>query len=92
MTNTELVKQKAIDRGYSLYSGNADNSKLNYIRPDGLGLVLYPETEEFEIYYNIDIITSVTIGNKANSFMNDKHFKNIESRVEKYMNIIKANT
>lgn len=91
MTNTELVKQKAVDRGYSLYSRSADDSKLNYIRPDGLGLVLYPETEEFEVYYNIDVITSITIGNKASSFMNDKHFKNIESRVEKYMNTIKEN-
>lgn len=89
MTNIELIKQKAIDRGYSLYSKSADNFKLNYIRPDGLGLVLYPDTEEFEVYYNIDLITSITIGNKAGSFMNDKHFEKIEAKVEKYMNVIK---
>lgn len=88
MTNIELIKQKAVDRGYSLYSRSADNSKLNYIRPDGLGLVLYPDTEEFEVYYNIDLVTSIQIG-RAGSFMNDKHFARLEAKVEKYMNIIK---
>lgn len=90
MTKIQLIKQKAVDRGYSLYSGNADNSKLNYVRPDGLGLILYPETEEFEIYYNIDLVTSMYTG-KAGSFMNDKHFTRLESKVERYMNIIKEN-
>lgn len=90
MTKIELIKQKALDRGYSLYSGNADNSKLNYVRPDGLGLILYPETEEFEIYYNIDLVTTMQTG-KAGSFMNDKHFTRLESKVEKYMNVIKEN-
>lgn len=87
--NIEKINLKAIERGYWLHNKTVDNKRLNYIKDNGIGLLVYPETEEFEIYYNIDLCTNIKVG-RCGSFMNDKHFKFHENRLERHVDIIKS--
>lgn len=57
MGNNDSVLTRAKERGYSIYSHSGDHRLYNLIREDGIGLELYPETEEFKIYYNHKLIT-----------------------------------
>lgn len=89
MLNIEEMRNKARERGYWLHNKTADDKRYNFIKDNGIGLIVYPEKDEFEIYYNIDIFTHIK-GDRCSSFMNDNHFKIFENRIERYANIIKS--
>ena len=82
------VLNKAVERGYVLHNHTSDHKRYNFIREDGVGLILYPQSEEFEIYYNVDLSVSLQ-GGKCGSFMNDKHFRSNENRIAKYAYILR---
>lgn len=84
----EDVLNKARDRGYTLHNSSSDHKSCNLIRGDGIGLMIYPETEEFKLYYNVDL-AFVLDGGKCGSFMNDKHFKLFEDKIVKYAYILR---
>lgn len=84
----DIMLDKAIERGFTLHHKTGDDSVYNFLTPDGLGLIVYPNTDEFEIYYNIDLCYSIK-GGKCGSFLNDKHFDRHRNIVEKYMCILK---
>ena len=89
MLSAEEIIDKAMERGYVLHNYSADKKQLNFIKNNGLGLLAYLNNdEEFELYYDIDLIFKVT-GGKCGSFMNDKHFNSHEKEIEKYMNHLK---
>ena len=82
------IVAKAIERGYTSHNHTADHRRRNFIREDGVGLIVYPQSEEFEIYYNVDLVVSLQ-GGKCGSFMNDKHFSQIEAKVAQYAYILR---
>ena len=88
MLDLTEMKNKATERGYSLHSRTSDYSRYNFINDNGIGLLVYPNSDEFQLYYNIDLCTSIQ-GGKCGSFMNDKHFNFHEAKVSKYANILK---
>lgn len=88
MLDIEKVKEKALERGYELHSRTSDYSRYNFINNLGIGLLVYPKSDEFEIYYNVDLCTSLQ-GGRCGSFFNDKHFNNHESRIKKYVEVLK---
>lgn len=88
MLDLTEMRNKAEERGYTLHHKTGDCKRYNFINNDGIGLIVYPESDEFEIYYNIDLCTSIQ-GGKCGSFMNDKHFNLHESKISKYANILR---
>lgn len=85
----EKLLDLARSRGYTEHSYTADHSQYNFVRPDGLGLLLYPDKDEFELYYSVTMLVHMKI-EKASPFSSDKQFSFMESQLAKYVNIIKA--
>lgn len=90
LSKREVLVKKAEERGYKLHNVELITQRCNLIRPDGVGLIIWPETEEFEIYYNIDLLYSIK-GGKCGSFLNDRHFKMHEDKVVRYAHILQDN-
>lgn len=83
MKNLEDIKLKAKERGYVLQLRNANNSELFYNK-DNIVLTLYPKIEGFSLsFYIDDLINLETL--QCGSFMDDEHFKEIESNFIKYV-------
>jgi len=89
MDEFENIIEKARERGYSLHNRTANHSIYNFLRDDGIGLIVYTNAEEFEIYYNVDLVVTLK-GGRCGSFMNDKHFASHEGRIAKYAYILKS--
>lgn len=86
MKNLENIKLKAEERGYTLSLRNANNSELFYNK-DNIILILYPKCEGFSLsFYIDDLVNLETL--QCGFFMNDEHFKGIESNFVKYVHII----
>ena len=89
MLHIEEMKQKAEERGYTLHNKTADNSRFNFVSLEtGVGLIVYPNSDEFEIYYNVNLCITLQNG-KAGSFMNDNHFNKLERMFMKYVTPLK---
>lgn len=92
MTQYENLIEKAKERGYEKHhvvkDANDEVIRYNFIKFNGLGLILYPKTGEFTLYYNLDLLTKIEI-EKCSPFMMDEHFKQKEKTIEKYINALK---
>jgi len=82
----EDIKSKAEERGYKFYIRNMDNSELYYTK-NNIILILYPKCGGFAFNFYIDESVNLeTI--QHGSFMDDEHFKSIESNFIKYVGMI----
>lgn len=90
MEEYDEIIDKAKERGYRLHNRTSDYSVYCFLKDDGIGLIVYTKTKEFEIYYNVDLVVSLK-GGKCGSFMMDKHFNNQEKRITNYVYILKNN-
>lgn len=85
---SEKFRLKAEERGYSLLATSPGGRYFNFVdKSTGIGLEVFPKTDEFNLYYNLDLATAIK-GCKCGSFMNDNHFKKQEARIYKYVKII----
>lgn len=85
--NRDTILNKARERGFEVHHCTADHSIYTLMAENGLNLIVYPETEEFELTYCVDLVVRMGTG-KIGSFMNDKHFLIFERKMNKYIGLL----
>lgn len=96
MANYEEMINKANERGYEVHSFDPQHTWANLTKPGrnyperSLGLQIWVESGEFELFHVIAQSTFTIRSGKCGSFMNDEHFGRFERQLREHLNDLYA--
>lgn len=88
--NKALAEERAERYGWSLFASMPSAKGLHYVDVNGVNIIVYLESDEFELSANVPrSIFELTLG-RAGSFTNEKHFTGLYTQITNMNQVIRS--